>query len=91
MARVGFPPADRVDDVTAFLVLLQRAASRWNEHRLQRVQEVCARHNLGLYRSSAVAPDFKLPPTPQYAVFYYDRYMTRQTRTPSGAKALSTS
>ncbi|KAE8736845.1 hypothetical protein FOCC_FOCC017699 [Frankliniella occidentalis] len=50
-----------------------RAASRWNEHRLQRVQEVCARHNLGLYRSSAAPPDVKLPPTPQYAVFYYDR------------------
>ena len=64
----------RPSTVTAFLFCSQRAASRWNEHRLQRVQEVCARHNLGLYRSSAVTPDFKLPPTPQYAVFYYDRY-----------------
>lgn len=54
--------------------LSQRLAGSWNERRLKRVQEVCARHNLGLYRSSAASPDVKLPPTPQYAVFYYDRY-----------------
>ncbi|XP_034248656.1 carbohydrate sulfotransferase 11-like [Thrips palmi] len=64
---------DAVDVSEREAASIIRAASRWNEHRLQRVQEVCARHNLGLYRSSAVAPDFKLPPTPQYAVFYYDR------------------
>lgn len=44
-----------------------------NSQRLQRVQQVCHRYNLGLYKHSAEPPKFKQPPTPQYSVFYIDK------------------
>lgn len=50
-----------------------REAEADNSQRLQRVQQVCHRYNLGLYKHSADPPKFKHPPTPQYSVFYIDR------------------
>ncbi|XP_067009624.1 carbohydrate sulfotransferase 11 [Anabrus simplex] len=41
--------------------------------RLQRIEEVCRKYNLGLYRQSAVPSQIKHPPTPQYSVFYIDK------------------
>jgi hypothetical protein len=52
---------------------VQREAEAGNSERLQRVQQVCRRYNLGLYKHSAEPPKFKHPPTPQYSVFYIDR------------------
>jgi len=44
-----------------------------NSQRLQRVQQVCYRYNLGLYKHSAEPPKYKQPPTPQYSVYYIDK------------------
>ncbi|KAJ4447123.1 hypothetical protein ANN_09123, partial [Periplaneta americana] len=50
-----------------------REAEAENSRRLQRIQQVCHRYNLGLYKHSAEPPKMKHPPTPQYSVFYIDR------------------
>ncbi|XP_046387638.1 carbohydrate sulfotransferase 11-like [Ischnura elegans] len=44
-----------------------------NDKRLRQIEQVCRRHNLGLYRQSAKASSIKHPPTPQYSVFYIDK------------------
>ncbi|XP_071455015.1 carbohydrate sulfotransferase 11-like [Hetaerina americana] len=53
--------------------LHQREARLDNDKRLRQVEEVCRRHNLGLYRQSAGTSSIKHPPTPQYSVFYIDK------------------
>nr|CAD7404804.1 unnamed protein product [Timema poppensis] len=50
-----------------------KEAEAENELRLQTIQQVCHRYNLGLYKHSAELPSVKHPPTPQYSVFYIDR------------------
>lgn len=52
--------------------LLKTKAEIANAERLLRVQTVCRKYNLGLYRDSSAPPAFKQPPTPQYSVFYID-------------------
>uniref|UniRef100_A0A1B6L286 Carbohydrate sulfotransferase n=1 Tax=Graphocephala atropunctata TaxID=36148 RepID=A0A1B6L286_9HEMI len=51
---------------------LLRQAETSNADRLLRVQTVCRKYNLGLYRDTSAPPAFKHPPTPQYSVFYID-------------------
>lgn len=58
--------------VTFVYYLLKTKAEIANAERLLRVQTVCRKYNLGLYRDSSAPPAFKQPPTPQYSVFYID-------------------
>ncbi|XP_039297166.1 carbohydrate sulfotransferase 11 isoform X2 [Nilaparvata lugens] len=44
-----------------------------NAKRIGRVQKVCSKYNLGLFKNSAEVSLFKHPPTPQYSVFYIDK------------------
>ncbi|KAG8232474.1 hypothetical protein J437_LFUL012706 [Ladona fulva] len=53
--------------------LRMREARLEMDQRLRRVEEVCRRYNLGLYRQSSEPPSVKHPPTPQYSVFYIDK------------------
>ncbi|PSN45929.1 hypothetical protein C0J52_20206 [Blattella germanica] len=50
-----------------------KEAESENSERLQRVQQVCQKYNLGLYKHSSQKPTFVHPPTPHYNVFYIDR------------------
>ncbi|XP_021928309.1 carbohydrate sulfotransferase 11-like isoform X1 [Zootermopsis nevadensis] len=63
---------DSVDSKSDFSTYIREAEAE-NSERLQRIQQVCHRYNLGLYKHSAGPPKFKHPPTPQYSVFYIDR------------------
>uniref|UniRef100_A0A1B6D0G0 Carbohydrate sulfotransferase n=1 Tax=Clastoptera arizonana TaxID=38151 RepID=A0A1B6D0G0_9HEMI len=49
-----------------------REAATSIEKRLLRIQEVCKKYNLGLYKNTALDSVFNHPPTPQYSVFYID-------------------
>ncbi|KAK6621259.1 hypothetical protein RUM43_011565 [Polyplax serrata] len=43
-----------------------------NNERIQRVEEVCRRYNLGIFKTS-LEKTLEHPPVPQYSVFYFDR------------------
>ncbi|RZF40956.1 hypothetical protein LSTR_LSTR013211 [Laodelphax striatellus] len=51
---------------------LIKEAESINAKRIERVQKVCSKYNLGLFKNSAKVSQFKHPPTPQYSVFYID-------------------
>lgn len=53
--------------------ILRRAASR-NRDRIQRIEKICSKYNLGLFKNSSATLVFKYPPTPQYSVFYFDQH-----------------
>ncbi|XP_049794372.1 carbohydrate sulfotransferase 8-like isoform X1 [Schistocerca nitens] len=44
-----------------------------NIQRIRRIEEVCYKHNLGLYKHTDDPPKLIHPPAPQYGVFYIDR------------------
>lgn len=43
--------------------------------RIIRIEETCRKYNMGIFKAKNVPSVFKYPPTPQYSVFYFDKYV----------------
>ncbi|XP_066600335.1 carbohydrate sulfotransferase 11-like isoform X2 [Prorops nasuta] len=52
-------------------LMLEAEEENWS--RLLRIEKVCKRYNLGMYENPDKSVRYKVPPAPQYSIFYFDR------------------